>query len=345
MSRSLVELLSELLTNGATYTLKLLPTCFPNAKSIVQDLRIRQDHQVPSQGPDRYSTFHRSSLAPHERLDTSPVTSCNSVEMVNQLPCHLPGAHGIQPALLMWAWGVPQAQHLFHVLQGIVAINNVSPSHVGGTPSSPSSPAPDSPSPTSVTSQTTPTSPGDPNTGGSPGNAAGTNGAAESPALTTPPASPGVAPESSAVSTPASPADAADATLSTSPAETPLSTSPALADSSSSMPASPAVPGRPAQLPQQPGGPPQLGQPGPQRGRGFTRIWYHRLMAHNKRACVRAGNIPEPLQAHVRWETQNIKVINMNMIEDNKNVAKLITAHTQVCHLMHRLVTVQQAAL
>ncbi|CAK0761588.1 hypothetical protein CVIRNUC_002875 [Coccomyxa viridis] len=159
----------------------------------------------------------------------------------------------------------PGAGQIQYLPQGIVAINNVSPSRVGGTPSSPSSPAPGSPSQTSATSQTTPTSPGDPNTPGSPGNAAGTNGAAESPALTTPPASPGAAPAPSAVSTPASPADAA-ATPSTSPAETPSSTSPALADSSSSVPPSPAVPSRPAQLPQQPGGPPRLGQPGPQRG-------------------------------------------------------------------------------
>ena len=43
-------------------------------------------------------------------------------------------------------------------------------------------------------------------------------------------------------------------------------------------------------------------------------------------------------------ETQNIKVMNMKMIMDIKYGAELIIAHTQVCHLMHRLVSMQQAA-
>ena len=44
----------------------LLPKC---QNQHVQDLKIRQDHQVPSQGLARYSTFHRSSPAPHGCLN------------------------------------------------------------------------------------------------------------------------------------------------------------------------------------------------------------------------------------------------------------------------------------
>ena len=44
-------------------------------------------------------------------------------------------------------------------------------------------------------------------------------------------------------------------------------------------------------------------------------------------------------------ETQNTKVMNMKVIMGIKYGAELIIAHTQVCHLMHRLVSMQQATL
>ena len=69
----------------------------------MQDLRIRQDHQVPSQGLARYSTFHRSSLGPHKCLNVFPITSCNSVKMIKQLLHYPPDARGIQLASHMRA--------------------------------------------------------------------------------------------------------------------------------------------------------------------------------------------------------------------------------------------------